>query len=413
MGISIIRSGDFSLPISLRRSKSCGWVVVSLSFAMFFMASGAQMSLPVSLMSISRELGWDISLLGQAMSLCMLSTGFSMPIVGKITDKYGSRVVILFGYAVAGVSTLLLSFVSEIWQVYLFYGVMLGFTWQSIGMVASTTLISKWFAEKKSLPLSVFQSAYPIGWFCTAPLAESLIQSYGWRNTWFLLGTVFIIIAFSSFFIKEPRASSTKVLGNTSNEAISIKMVVKTGFFIIVGIIIMFMCGFTDMPFAQLWVPISVEWGIDEVAASYGLGYIAAMAFIGTISIGLLPKKFGYKIPFSILYFIRAVSLMLPIFFVRSMVVYYVFIVLLGLSFFGMAPIFSAWIGETFSEKILGELLGLSTFMHFLGAALGIYVFNLMNNVYGSYYPAFLLSLVLALALIVLCYLIKPPKTQN
>ncbi|MEM1586492.1 MAG: MFS transporter [Candidatus Bathyarchaeia archaeon] len=399
----------------MRKRVGYGWVVVGLSFAMFFMSSGAQMAFPVSLMSMSRELGWDISLLGQAMSICMLSTGLSMPIIGKITDKYGPRIVSLLGYAVAGVSVLLLSFVSEIWQVYLLYGVMLGFTWHSIGMVASTTLISKWFAEKRSLPLSVFQSAYPIGWFCTAPLAGSLIQVYGWRSTWLLLGIILIlIVAISSFFIREIKTPHIEVSDNNMlSGTVSMKMAVKTYFFIVIGIIIMFMCGFTDTSFAQLWVPISVEWGIDEVTASYWLGYMAAMAFIGTIAVGPLPRKLGYKIPFTLLYVIRAASLtlLILIFPAMSLMAYYSFIILFGLSFFGMAPILSAWIGETFGEKILGGLLGLSIFMHFIGAALGIYIFGLINNIYGTYRPAFLLSLILVLAIIVLCCLVKSPST--
>jgi len=376
---------------------------------MLFMASGAQMSFPISLVPMSRELGWDISLLSHAMSICMLSTGFSMPLIGKLTDKYGPRIVTLLGCTIAGISTLLISLVSEIWQVYLLYGVLLGLTWHSIGMVTLPTLVSGWFAEKRSLPLSILQSAYPIGWFCTAPLAGSLVQNYGWRYTWLLLGIIFlVVVALSSLFMRELRASFIRALGSSRlNEVVSVKMAIKTRFFMLVGIAIMFMCGFTDTPFTQLWVPISIEWGIDEATASYSLGYMALMAFIGTISMGPLPRKLGYKIPFSILYVVRAASLVPPLFLVKSIVAYYTFMALLGLSFFGMAPVFSAWIGETFGEKILGELLGLSIFVHFVGAALGIYIFSLINEAYRTYYPAFLLSFILVLTIIILCCLIR------
>jgi len=403
------------LPESWRQQIRYGWIIVGLSFAMFFMASGAQMAFPVSLVSISKEMGWEISSLGQAMSICMLATGLSMPTIGKVTDKYGPRIVSLLGYTISGISTLLLPFVSAIWQVYLLYGVLLGFTWHSTGMVASTTLISMWFTKKKSLPLSVFQSAYPIGWFCTAPLIGSLIQYYGWRGTWLLLGIAFmLVVAISSYFIREPEKSYIKILGRDGlNEKIHVRIAVKTRFFMIIGVIIMFMCGFTDIPFAQLWLPISIEWGIGEVVASYGLGYMAATAFIGTIAIGSLPKKLGYKMPFTIFYIIRAVALALPLFLVKSVAAYYMFIVLLGLSFFGMAPVSSAWIGEVFGEKILGGLLGLSGFIHFVGSALGIYVFTIMNSIYGTYYTAFLTSFVLALIILVFCCLIKSPNPKN
>ncbi|MEM1556553.1 MAG: hypothetical protein QXR84_04910 [Candidatus Bathyarchaeia archaeon] len=102
----------------------------------------------------------------------------------------------------------------------------------------------------------------------------------------------------------------------------------------------------------------------------------------------------------------------LPLLLIKSVATYYMFIVLLGLSFFGMAPISSAWIGEVFGEKILGGLLGLSGFIHFVGSALGIYIFTIINSIYGTYYPAFLMSFVLALIILVFCYLIKSPNPK-
>ncbi|MEM3550583.1 MAG: MFS transporter [Candidatus Bathyarchaeia archaeon] len=399
-----------SLP--LKRDTSYGWVVVGVSFALFFMASGAQMSFPVSLMPISRDLGWSVPSLSQAMSICMLATGLSMPIVGKMTDKYGPRRVILLGNAVVGVSAFLLAFVSSLWQVYLLYGFMLGFTWQSVNIIATTALISRWFAEKKSLPLSISQSAYPIGWFCIVPLAGAIILNYGWRNAWLLLGIVLILIVFSSaFLLKYPEKTITKVSdSNKSWEIISMKTAVKTRFFIIAGMIVKFLCGFTDLPLSQLWVPISLEWGINEVAASQALGYMAAVIFIGTIAIGPLPAKIGYKMSFSLFYIVRAISFAVPILLIKSELAYYAFMILLGISFFGMSPIFSAWVGEIFGDKYIGGLVGLSLFIHFIGAALGVYVFSLINITFKNYYPVYLLSLTLTLLTVFFCHMIKPPE---
>jgi MFS family permease len=406
---------SLSLPPTFKRDASYGWVAVGVSFALFFTASGVQMSFPVSLMPISRDLGWSVPSISQAMSICMLITGISMPIVGKLTDRYGPRIVILLGNTVVGVSAFLLAFVSSLWQVYLLYAFMLGFTWQSVNIIATTALISRWFAEKKSLPLSISQSAYPIGWFCIVPITGAIILKYGWRSAWLLLGIVLVLIVFSSaFLLKYPEKPYTKTSGNNKQgEMISMKTAVKTRFFIIAGIMVKFLCGFTDLPLSQLWVPISLEWGINEVAASQALGYMAAMMFIGTIVIGPLPAKIGYKIPFSLFYIIRAISFIFPILLIKFEIAYYVFMILLGISFFGMSPIFSAWIGEIFGDEYIGRLVGLSMFIHFIGAALGIFVFSLINITFKNYYPVYLLSLTLTLITIFFCHIIKPPEKRK
>lgn len=363
---------------------------------------------PISLLPISREMGWSISTLSQAMSVFMLCTGISMLTSGKMTDKYGSRLVGLLGHAIASISTLLISFITEVWQVYLLYGVLLGITWQGTNVVALTTLISEWFAERRSVPLSILHSARPLGWFCMASVAGSLIWSYGWRHMWLLTGVAYVfIVIVSAFFISEPKAHTSTQRSSGFGGA-STKVAVKTSFFITLGGLL-FLCGITDLPFSQLWIPISIEWGVSEVVASHWFGFLALAVFTGTIITGPLQKRLGYNISLSIIYTVRVASLITALLSIKSIAGYYIFTVLLGISFFGMVPLFSAWVGEVFGEKIMGGLLGLLNFAHFVGTSLGIYFFSLINDIYGTYYLAFLLSSFISMVKVVLPHMIKPP----
>ncbi|MEM1717041.1 MAG: MFS transporter, partial [Candidatus Bathyarchaeia archaeon] len=384
------------------------WLILGLSFAMFFMCSGGVTLFPISLLPISREMGWSTSTLSQAMSVFMLFTGISMLTSGKMTDKYGPRLISLLGHAIASISTLLISFITEVWQVYLLYGVLLGITWQGTNVVALTTLISEWFAERRSLPLSILHSARPLGWFCMASVAGSLIWSYGWRPMWLLTGLIYILIVIvSAFFINEPEGS-TSIPGSGGFGGPSTKAAVKTSFFITLGWLL-FLCGITDLPFSQLWMPISVEWGVSEVVASHWFGFLALAVFTGTIVTGPLQRRLGYNISLSAIYTIRFFSLITALLSIKSILGYYIFTVLLGISFFGMVPLSSAWVGEVFGEKIMGGLLGLLHFAHFVGTSLGIYFFSLINDIYGTYYPAFLLSSLISMVKVILSYMIKPP----
>jgi len=389
------------------------WIVVWVCFAILFVLTGIQMALAIFLIPMSREFGSSVSALALAMTICMLSTGFSLPIVGRVADRYGSRTVVLTGAVVAGVSALLLAFVSSVWQVYLLYGCLFGFAWNGSGMLATTALISRWFAQKRSVALTVFQSAYPLGWFCMVPLAQRLATSYGWRNSWIALGAFLLFAVLIAFFLlKDPERTSSDMSLSDTDRVVPLGTALKTSFFLLLGVVIHFICGFTDVPFSTLWVPMSLEWGIDEVTASYTLGLMAGIVFLGTIVLGPLPERLGYKIPLTVSYMIRTVSLAIPLFLAKSTMTYYALAFLLAFSFFGMTPIISSWLGEVFGERSLGGLLGLSVFMHFMGSGAGIYLFSLSAETYGTYRLAFVSGSALTLVSVVLCLLLRPGKTK-
>jgi MFS family permease len=389
------------------------WTTVLLCFAVLFVLTGVQMAFSVFLVPMSREFGNSVASLALATTICMLVTGFSLPIMGRLVDKYGSRTVILTGAGIAGASTLLLAFASSVWQIYLLYGGLFGFTMTSCGMVATTALISRWFADRRSLALTVFQSAYPVGWFFMVPLAQKLSMYFGWRNSWLTLGVALLLtVLVASLVLREPEGTGAHANLGDTGRTVSLGTAVRTSFFLVLGVAIYFVCGFTDVPFSMLWVPMSLEWGIDEVTASYTLGLMAGIVFLGTIVMGPLPERFGKKAPLTASYMIRTVSLAIPMLLPKSSFTYYSFAVLLAFSFYGMSPIISAWLGEVFGERSMGSLFGLSLFMHFMGSAVGIYLFSLSAETYGTYRLAFASGSALTLLSVVLCLLLRPGKTE-
>jgi len=390
---------------------SSRWVVVSLSFVILFILTGIQMAFSIFLVPMSREFDSTVTTLALATTISMLVTGFSLPIMGRVVDKYGSKMVILTGSGIAAVSTLLLAFTTSVWQIYLLYGGFFGFTMTSCGMVATTALISRWFTDRRSLALTVFQSAYPVGWFFMVPLVQKLSMYFGWRNSWLALGAVLLfIVLVASLVLMEPDKTNVNTNLGDVGKKVPLGTAMRTSFFLVLGVAIYFICGFTDVPFSTLWVPMSLEWGVDEVTASYTLGLMAGIVFLGTVVMGPLPERLGKKVPLTVMYLIRTFSLVIPLL-LRSSFTYYLFAVLLAFSFYGMSPIIAAWLGEVFGERSVGSLFGLSLFMHFLGSGLGIYLFSLSAETYGTYSLAFLSGSVLALTSVALCLSLRSPKT--
>jgi MFS family permease len=234
-----------------------------------------------------------------------------------------------------------------------------------------------------------------------------LILLAGWRFSWLILGLVILFVTFIGMLqlreFKGSTGSSEKIA-----TPVSLRAALKNPFFIALGVIIHFICGFTDVPFSTLWVPISLELGIGEMEASYVLGLIAAMSILGMFIFGLTPKRLGSAVSLASCYALRCIAFLLPMTLQSSQIyTYYAFAALLGLSFSGMMPIISAWFAEIFGAESLGSLYGFSNFIHFVGAAAGIYFFSLIAEVYKTYYFIYPMSVILVIITIVLCLLLK------
>ncbi|MCX8205060.1 MAG: MFS transporter [Candidatus Nezhaarchaeota archaeon] len=382
------------------------WALVVISFAILFLARGIQVAFAVFLTHMSNDLACPISSLAFAATIFMLSNGLSFIAIGKLADRHGPKKVLSIGMGLVGASASLMAFVQSAWQVYVLYGLIIGLTSMGCGLVATTSLISQWFTERRGPAFTFFQSAVPLSWLCTAPLAQLLMQSFGWRNAWLTLGiTIVFITSATSLFLKKLGGSLVRLSSHSGDEPYPLKKALKVGFFLVIGLMVQFICGFTDIPFQTLWIPISMELGVDSATASYALGLMGATAFLGTVAIGLLSEKAGHGLLLAFCYALRALSISTILLSTRSSAAYYAFLSLLGFSFFSVVPVLSTWFSEVFGKRSIGTLFGFSQFIHFAGSSLGIAVFSATADLHKTYLPVFSLCLVLVLLNVPLCLL--------
>jgi OFA family oxalate/formate antiporter-like MFS transporter len=102
------------------------WVILAVSFLVIALIAGINTSFGVFLVPLSRQFGWSAGAISFAYSIFMLANGLSAFGVGRIGDKYGSRLVFFIGGMVFGLSLLLTSMMTEVWHLYLWYGVLAG-----------------------------------------------------------------------------------------------------------------------------------------------------------------------------------------------------------------------------------------------------------------------------------------------
>jgi len=105
------------------------------------------------------------------------------------------RANIVFGNLVVAVGLAGMSIATEVWQIYLFYGIMVGLG-SAFGLyLTCTTVVNNWFIRRRSLGMGLVISAGGLGGFLFPPLATWLISTFGLHMAWLALAMVQLVCA--------------------------------------------------------------------------------------------------------------------------------------------------------------------------------------------------------------------------
>ena len=114
---------------------------------------------------------------------------------------------------------LLLSSVNEVWQLYLYYSLLLGLA-QALFTVNIPTTVAAWFQRKLGVAVGIQQSIGGMGSSVTAPALALLIGLTGWQVGFWIIAAVGGVILFSLlfFFHSDPADRGMRPLGATDDD---------------------------------------------------------------------------------------------------------------------------------------------------------------------------------------------------
>src|SRR6476619_5856632 len=90
--------------------------VLALCFALSVLGRGLGESFTVFLKPISENFGWDRAQVVSVYSLTWLASGLTAPLVGRVFDRSGPRVVYSLGIFLLGAAFLVAAYAHELWQ---------------------------------------------------------------------------------------------------------------------------------------------------------------------------------------------------------------------------------------------------------------------------------------------------------
>lgn len=142
-------------------------------------------------------------------------------VIGHVADKVSGRVLGSLTVIAASAVLVGMSFVGELWQVYVLFAVSGCFA------VASTRLLislvtANWFTAKRGLAISIALSGSGFGGAVLSPIVSSLIVSVGWRSAFLVLAAICIVLALpitAYSFRTSPAEIGLKPLGENEGDA--------------------------------------------------------------------------------------------------------------------------------------------------------------------------------------------------
>ena len=398
------------------------WIVIAASCNLFVCAGIGFFSFPVFLKFIEADSHWGRDALSNAGALAALAAGFATPAIGYALDRYRAQIVMIPGAVLLSASFLLLSRSDSLVQMYALFVAM------GIGMAATTglpcqTLISRWFEEKRGRAMGAITVAAGMGGMFWMPVTTRLIEATGWRNAYWVLGTVIAAVSLpviglilrsspqSMGLAVEGRGNEARLAetlksraagaGGAGPDCTTAEAMGTVGFWII--FCASFLGPFAASGFGLHVVSFLSDSGLSSGGASGVWSAVIGTSIGGTFLFGFLSERFQKRYLCSAAHFTRSLSLLFLVLFalerVPRVAAISQFIILYGLAMGCMNVAGPLLLSETFGVKAFGKLMGLMGIPVTLGMALGQFLsgwlFHLQNN-YHIAFSAFVLAYLLS-----------------
>jgi MFS family permease len=170
-----------------------GYIIVLVSFFIMFIILGLQSTFGIFFKPIISDIGWTRAVTSGAFSLSLLVSGAISIAMGSLNDRFGPRIVLTLCGFLCGTGHILMSLVDTIWEIYLYYGILIGVGSGVFAPVLST--VARWFIGKRNMMTGIVFAGTGIGILILPPIINHLISIYEWRNSFIILGVaVFVIV---------------------------------------------------------------------------------------------------------------------------------------------------------------------------------------------------------------------------
>lgn len=392
-----------------------GYVIVLASFIIMGVMWGAFYSFGVFFNPLLEEFGWTRAMTSGAFSLSLVILSSFVIFAGRLNDRYGPRIIISTSGLGLGLGYILVSQVDATWQLYLYYGIIIGAS-MSTAFVPMASTVARWFIKKRGMMTGIAASGLGVGTLITPLIANWLVTNYGWRFSYVSFGVavLVILILMAQLLRRDPNQMGQMPYGaddsgeKRGSQAIGVSF--RQGIFIKQFWILAFSVGCFAVSLGTVMVhivPHAIGLGISAVNAASVLSVVGGAGTASRVIMGSACDRIGNKLAL-ILCFVFLLGSVLMLLVAKELWLLYIFAVMFAFAYGGMSAVTSPTIAGLFGLVSHGALFGVINVFGEGGSAVGSVLSGYIFDVTGGYQVAFLLCLALSIIGLSLIMVIKP-----
>jgi MFS family permease len=408
-----------------------GWVVAGATFLTMLVTAGALGTPGVLLVPLEKEFGWDNADISSAFAIRLVLFGLLGPFAAAFMNRFGVRRMVTIALCIIVVGLLASLTMTRVWQLVLFWGLLMGVGTGLTAMVLAATVATRWFSHRRGLVMGLLAASSATGQLIFLPLLAAVTERHGWRATVLLACAALAVAAVAAFVLMRDRPADIGLppYGGASVAAapplpagllallvsplVALRDAARVPvFWVLFGSF--FICGASTNGLIQThFVTLCGDFGIVPVGAASVLALMGAFDFLGTIGSGWLSDRYDNRWLLFWYYGLRGLSLLYLPFSGFTFYGLSLFAVFYGLDWIATVPPTLKLTAERFGPERANIVFGWVFAGHQLGAASAAYGAGLSRTLLASYLPAFFISgaLCLVAALIVLA-ISRPAQTK-
>jgi MFS family permease len=395
-----------------------GWIVVGVAFVTMAICVNARTAFSLLFPPILDEFGWERGVTAGAFSFGFIVSGVLSPLLGRLMDQYGPRIVIEAGVAATAAGLLLATLASEPWHVYLTLGVLVGAGSTFTGYTGQALFLPNWFVRRRALAMSIAFAGVGFGSIVILPALQTVVERNGWRAGCTLLGVLALVllVPLNLLLRRRPEDMGLAPDGDADTPAAAqarrvnvvdaawaavdwtLARAMRTARFWWIAV------AYFAALFAWYAVQVHqtkylIETGFSAQQAAWALGAVSLAGVPGQIALGWLSDRIGREIVWAIgnLGFgITYVALLvLPAY--PGVPLLYAMVIAQGALGYGLTSVVGVIPAEIFEGRHYGPIFGTLMLSALAGGAAGPWFMGFVHDRTGSYTLAFCVAIACAM----------------
>jgi sugar phosphate permease len=383
-----------------------GWVVLGVTFLVMLATAGAMGASGVIIAPLEREFGWANADISSAMAVRLMLYGLMGPFAAALINRFGVRAVVAFALTLIAFGVVGTMAMREVWQLVLFWGLIVGLGTGTTALVLGATVATRWFSARRGLVVGLLTASNATGQLVFLPALAGVEQHWGWRAALALVVAVLVgVLALAATLLRDrpsdlglapfgeraivPAPQRSGDIGALlAAPLVALREAAGSRVFWVL-FTTFFVCGLSTNGLIQThWITLCGDYGVAPVGAAGILAAIGVFDFIGTVVSGWLSDRYDNRWLLFFYYGLRGLSLIYLPFTDFSVVSLSLFAVFYGLDWVATVPPTVRLSMAAFGTERANVTFGWIFAAHQLGAATAAFGAGAARTELASYLPA-------------------------